>query len=115
MRIASLSLFVFAKSEGAEAVLAGGPLGGKVIVGGRPGLLILGALVGWFNLRLPDELELVPELSPDSRLGVWLVAARETVLLVVFEFSVDAFPWPEAVKVRVKYCSSSVAHTETII
>ena len=72
--MASLSRFVLLNIVGAEPAvnLAGGPLGGKSIVGAKPGLVrlgvaVVGVLVGCVDFRWLEEFELVFELSPDPR------------------------------------------------
>jgi hypothetical protein len=115
-KIASFSRLLLLNIVGAAADedLAGGPFGGKSTLGGKPGLpaaeVTFGALVGWADFRCPEELELGPEL-----MLVWLVVAFETVLLVVLDPSEAVLEDPDAVKVKVKNCSSSVAQTDTII
>lgn len=117
LRMASFSRLLFENIVGACALddFAGGPLGGNSI---SLGLVTLD--VGVLPLRaLPflglEDPELEFELKPEARLVPRLVGVRETVRLVLLASegvlgSVDA-----AVKVSVKYCSSSVAQTEIII
>ena len=126
--MASFSRLLLAKIVGAEAeaCFCGGPLGGQSVAG----LVIveMGVLERWRLFRF-DEPELELE-GPDC--AVKLVVFRGTTLDVGLLTSV-ILPPPlidpltallleelaalllEAVKVRVKYCSSSIAQTDTII
>lgn len=123
-KMASLSLLALLNIVGADAEdLAGGPFGGKSVSGGALGLATPEVVVGVVDclpdLLGPDEAELELELMPELILKLWLVVgARATVLEAVFgppfgERTV--LPALAAVKVHVKYCSFSEAHTEIII
>ena len=129
LRMASLRRLLLVKIVGAAAwaVLSGGPRGGKAIGEG-----MLGVPAGELRLRRvlrwgSDVLELV-ELTADGKPEFSEDFGRDTIR---FDSSVVLPEWladpPEselfvpdgrsaaAVKVRVKYWSSSVAHTEIII
>ena len=116
LRIASFSLFVLLNIDGAEAAenFSGGPFGGNSNGLEARGLVREDGIEVGIDFRWPEEFELEFELRPEVKLFVWVVA-RDTVLLVGFEASEPAVPCPEAVKVKVKYCSSSVAQTDTSI
>jgi len=116
LRMASFSRFVFVNMDGAATLenLGGGPFGGNSKGLASRGLLMEDGTEVGADRSCPEEVELDLELSPLFTLFVYVVA-RDTVLLVVLEGSGLELPCPEAVNVKVKYCSSSVAQTEMSI